>query len=308
MSEQQRGLAFGLAAYLLWGLFPLYYPLLEPAGPVEILANRIVWSLVVVTLLLAVRRRWRWLRPLLKNRRQMLLLSAAAIAIALNWGFYVYGVNSNQVIETSLGYFVNPLVSVMFGVVLFHERLRRWQWAAVCIGVLAVAVIAIDYGRLPWIALVLAFSFGTYGMLKKTIDMGSLESLSVETAVLFLPAIGFLLLLNFQGTSTLQEQGAQHAALLATTGLVTVAPLLFFGAAATRIPLTWIGLLQYTAPVIQFLIGVVVYNESMPASRWVGFSLVWLALVILAFDSVAAVKRGRASDPANNEVVCAEAH
>lgn len=308
MSEQQRGLAFGLAAYLLWGLFPLYYPLLEPAGPVEILSNRIVWSLVVVTLLLAVRRRWRWLRPLLKNRRQLLLLTAAAITIALNWGFYVYGVNSNQVIETSLGYFVNPLVSVMFGVVLFHERLRRWQWAAVCIGVLAVAVIAIDYGRLPWIALVLAFSFGTYGMLKKTIDMGSLESLSVETAVLFLPAVGFLLLLNIQGTSTLQEQGAQHAALLATTGLVTVAPLLFFGAAATRIPLTWIGLLQYTAPVIQFLIGVVVYNESMPASRWVGFSLVWLALVILAFDSVAAVKRGRASDPANNEVVCAEAH
>ena len=178
----------------------------------------------------------RWVMPLLRNRRQLLLLAAAAIAITFNWGTYIYGVNSDQVVETSLGYFINPLVSIMFGVVLLHERLRRLQWFAVAIAAVAVLVLAIDYGRLPWIALILAFSFGTYGLLKKTIDMGALESLSVETTLLFLPAMGFLVYLNIDGTSTLQEEGMGQAALLATTGLVTAIPLLFFGAAATRIP------------------------------------------------------------------------
>jgi len=308
VSEQRRGLLFGAAAYLAWGLFPLYFPLLEPAGPLEILANRIVWSLVVVALLLALRRRWAWVKPLLRNRRQLLLLAAAAVAITFNWGTYIYGVNSDQVVETSLGYFINPLVSIMFGVVLLHERLRRLQWFAVAIAAVAVLVLAIDYGRLPWIALILAFSFGTYGLLKKTIDMGALESLSVETTLLFLPAMGFLVYLNIDGTSTLQQEGMGQAALLATTGLVTAIPLLFFGAAATRIPLSWIGLLQYSAPVIQFLIGVVVYNESMPASRWIGFSLVWVALVVLGIDGVAAVRRGRSVHRGESGVAAAEAH
>jgi chloramphenicol-sensitive protein RarD len=307
-SEQRRGLAYGLAAYLLWGIFPLYYPLLEPAGPVEILANRIVWSLVVVSLLLLVRRRWAWVRPLLADRRRLLLLAAAAVVIATNWGFYVYGVNSNQVVETSLGYFINPLVSILFGVVLFREHLRRWQWIAVGIGAIAVVVIAVDYGRIPWIALILAFSFGTYGLLKKTIGMGSLESLSVETAILFLPAMAFLVLLNVHGVSALQQEGASSAALLATTGLVTTIPLLFFGAAATRIPLTWIGLLQYTAPVLQFVIGVTIYNEPMPLSRLIGFALVWLALGILAVDSLAAVRRGRQVDREETGIDAPEAH
>jgi chloramphenicol-sensitive protein RarD len=274
----------------------------------EILANRIVWSLVVVALLLAIRRRWAWLKPLLRNRRQLLLLAAAALAITFNWGTYIYGVNSDQVVETSLGYFINPLVSIMFGVVLLHERLRRLQWFAVAIAAVAVLLLAIDYGRLPWIALILAFSFGTYGLLKKTIDMGALESLSVETTLLFLPAMGFLVYLNVDGTSTLQEEGIGQAALLATTGLVTAIPLLFFGAAATRIPLSWIGLLQYSAPVIQFLIGVVVYNESMPASRWIGFSLVWIALVVLGIDGVAAVRRGRSVNRDESGIAAAEAH
>jgi chloramphenicol-sensitive protein RarD len=308
VSEQRRGLLFGAAAYLAWGLFPLYFPLLEPAGPLEILANRIVWSLVVVALLLALRRRWAWVKPLLRNRRQLLLLAAAALAITFNWGTYIYGVNSDQVVETSLGYFINPLVSILFGVVLLHERLRRLQWFAVGIAAVAVLLLAIDYGRLPWIALILAFSFGTYGLLKKTINMGALESLSVETTLLFLPAMGFLVYLNIDGTSTLQQEGMGQAALLATTGLVTAIPLLFFGAAATRIPLTWIGLLQYSAPVIQFLIGVVVYDESMPASRWIGFSLVWVALVLLAIDGVAAVQRGKSVHRADSGVAAAEAH
>jgi len=308
VSEQRRGLLYGAAAYLLWGVFPLYFPLLKPASPLEILANRIVWSLVVVAVLLAVRRRWSWLSDLRTDRRRLFLLSVAAVTIAMNWGTYIYGVNSNQVVETSLGYFINPLVTVMFGVVLLHERLRRTQWAAVGLGALAVVVLTIDYGGLPWIALILAFSFGTYGLLKKTVNMGALESLSVETGLLFLPALAFLVYLNIQGTSTLQEEGIGQAAWLSTTGLVTAIPLLFFGAAATRIPLTWIGLLQYSAPVLQFLIGVFVLNESMPASRWIGFGMVWCALLILTVDSVRAARLGRQTACDEIDRDAAEAH
>ena len=291
MSERRKGLIYGLGAYLLWGLFPLYWPLLEPAGPLEILANRIIWSLVVVALILAVTKNWSWLRGVSSNRRQMLLLGAAAITITLNWGTYIYGVNSEQVVQTSLGYFINPLVSILFGVLLLKERLRVWQWVAVGLGAVAVLVLTFDYGHPPWIALVLAFSFGTYGLLKKTLNMGTVESLAVETGLLFLPAMGFLVYLQSQGQNTLSQEGPGHAALLVTTGLVTAVPLLFFGAAATRIPLTWLGLLQYIAPVIQFLIGVFVYDEAMPASRWLGFILVWSALVLIALESVVAHRK-----------------
>jgi chloramphenicol-sensitive protein RarD len=291
VSERRKGLGFGLAAYLLWGLFPLYWPLLEPAGPLEILANRIIWSLVVVVVILAVTRNWGWLRGVLHNRRQMLLLTAAAVTITVNWGTYIYGVNSEQVVQTSLGYFINPLVSILFGVVLLHERLRAWQWAAVGLGGVAVLVLTTDYGHPPWIALVLAFSFGTYGLLKKTLDMGSVESLTVETGLLFLPAVGFLMLLQARGESTLSQEGPGHAAVLMTTGVVTAVPLLFFGAAATRVPLTWIGLMQYVAPVMQFVIGVAVYDEPMPASRWLGFVLVWTALLLIAVESLVAHRK-----------------
>jgi len=308
VSEQRRGLVFGAAAYLIWGLFPLYFPLLEPATPLEILANRIVWSFVVVALLLAFRRRWSWLRPLLRDRRKLLLLSCAAVAIALNWGVYIYGVNSEQVVETSLGYFINPLVSVVFGVVLFKERLRKWQWFAVGLGAAAVIVLTVDYGHPPWIALILALSFGTYGLLKKTVGANALEGLSVETAVLFLPAFGYLIYLVAQETSAVQSEGLSAAALLSTTGLVTAVPLLLFGAAATRIPLSWIGLLQYSTPTIQLLIGVFVYDEAMSATQLIGFSLVWTALVILAVDSVAAVRQGRQLDREETGIDAAEAH
>ena len=291
MSDRRKGLLYGLSAYLLWGLFPLYWPLLEPAGPLEILANRIIWSLVVVVVLLAVTRNWAWLSGVVRNRRQMLLLSAAAITITLNWGTYIYGVNSEQVVQTALGYFINPLVSILFGVLLLKERLRRWQWIAVGLGALAVLVLTLDYGHPPWIALVLAFSFGTYGLLKKTLNMGTVESLAVETGLLFVPALGFLVYLQSQGENTLSQEGPRHAALLVTTGFVTAVPLLFFGAAATRIPLTWLGLVQYIAPVIQFMIGVFLYNEPMPASRWFGFVLVWSALVLIALESIVAHRR-----------------
>jgi chloramphenicol-sensitive protein RarD len=294
VTESHRGLAYGLGAYVIWGTFPLYFTLLEPTSPVEVLANRILWSCVVLFGLVIIGRRWSAIAPVLRDRRQLVLLAAASVMIAVNWGFFIYGVTSNQVVQTSLGYFINPLVSVVFGVVLLHERLRRTQWVAVGLGVAAVAVLSFDYGQVPWIALVLALSFGSYGLLKKVLDMGAVESLSVETALLTPLAAVYLGYLVATGTSAWGTGNTSMMLLLASTGVVTIVPLLLFSAAATRIPLTWIGLLQYTTPVLQFATGVFILNEPMPASRWVGFSLVWIALVTLAVDTAAAVRRGRA--------------
>ncbi|MFI0370448.1 EamA family transporter RarD [Actinomadura sp. 1N219] len=285
----RRGIAFGVAAYALWGLFPLYWPLLKPAGAVEILAHRIMWSLVAVAAVLAARRSLRWVRTL--TVRQVALLALAAVVVTVNWGTYIYAVNSGQTIEAALGYFINPLISVLFGVVVFRERLRTWQWCAVGMGTLAVVVLTVDYGRPPWIALVLAFAFGTYGLIKKFVDMPSAEGLAVETAVLFLPAMGFVLMLEGQGEGTFGHHGVGQAVLLAAAGVVTAVPMMFFNAAAIRLPLTVIGMLQYLAPVLQFAIGVFVQHEEMPASRWTGFLLVWLALVMLTWDGLRAARR-----------------
>lgn len=284
-----NGIAYGAAAYILWGLFPLYWPLLEPSGEIEILAHRIVWSLVFVTVLIVITRRWRQIRAL--PRRTLGILSIAAAVITVNWGTYIYGVNNGHVVETSLGYFINPLVTVVFGVVLLRERLRRWQWIAVGLGFLAVVILTVDYGRPPWISLILAFSFGTYGLMKKRANTGAVESLGVETGVLFLPMLGYLVFLQGTGAGTFGNAGAAHAALLVGAGVITVIPLLLFGAAATRVPLTTIGLLQYLAPVFQFAIGVLVYGEEVPPVRWIGFSLVWLALAILTVETLGTRRR-----------------
>ncbi len=284
MSDGRRGVLLGAAAYLLWGLFPLYWPLLRPAGAVEILAHRVVWSLVVVVALLAVARSWSWLRVL--GRRRLGLLTLASAVIAVNWGVYIWGVNAGHVVETSLGYFINPLVTVLLGVVLLHERLRPAQWAAVGLAGVAVLILTVDYGRPPWIALVLACSFGTYGLVKKTVGIGAVESLTVETGVLAVPALAYLLVVHAGGDGTLGHEGARQAVLLVGSGVVTAVPLLCFGAAAIRIPLTTIGLLQYLAPVMQFLLGVLWFREEMPASRVAGFTLVWAALLILTADGV----------------------
>ncbi|MGB9377004.1 MAG: EamA family transporter RarD [Mycobacteriales bacterium] len=283
MSDSRRGLAFGAGAYILWGLFPLYWPLLKPAGPLEILAHRFVWSLVVVLIILAIQRRWRWIPALLRRPRRVAMLVLAAVFIAANWWTYIYGVNTGRVVETSLGYFINPLVTVMMGVVLLRERLRRVQWLALGLGAIAVLVLAIDYGRLPWIALVLAFSFASYGLIKKVLSMDAVQSLTAETAVLFLPALGVLLLMG-GGTFTLH--GPAQDTLLATSGVVTAIPLLLFGASARRLPLSTLGLLQYFGPALQFIIGVGVYHEPMPLSRLLGFALVWAALVMLTVDGL----------------------
>ncbi|HVL33367.1 MAG TPA: EamA family transporter RarD [Actinomycetota bacterium] len=284
VDEQRKGAIFGAAAYLLWGAFPLYWPLLAPAKPVEILAHRIAWSLLVIGAILLIRRGVSWIRDL--GGRRLRLLSLAALIISANWGTYIYGVNNGFVVETSLGYFINPLVTVMFGVLLLGERLRRAQWIAITIAAIAVTVLTLDYGRPPWIAIILAFSFGTYGLLKKQAGVGAVESLAVETAVLFVPAVTFLFVYGARGEGTFMNAGWDHAALLATTGVVSVIPLLFFGAAAIRVPLTTIGLLQYLAPILQFLIGVAVRHEEMPASRWAGFVMVWIALIVLTVDAL----------------------
>ncbi|MFJ2028427.1 EamA family transporter RarD [Streptosporangium sp. NPDC087985] len=293
MPESRRGVLYGLAAYTMWGLFPLYWPLLRPAGALEILAHRIAWSLVAVVAILAVRRHWSWFRELLRTPKKAGLLVLAAVIITVNWGVYIYAVNTGHVVESALGYFINPLVSVLFGVFLLKERLRPWQWGAVGLGALAVVVLALDYGRLPWIALVLAASFGTYGLVKKIAQVGAAESMTIETLVLLLPALGYLVYLEGQGTATFGTMGAGHALLLAGGGVITAVPLLCFTSAAIRVPLTTIGLLQYIAPVLQFLVGVFIAHEVMPPSRWTGFAIVWLALSVFTWDSLRAAREAR---------------
>ncbi|MBO4269318.1 EamA family transporter RarD [Microbispora triticiradicis] len=301
MPDTRRGLLFGVAAYTMWGLFPLYWPLLKPSGAVEILAHRMVWSLVVVVAVLAVRRHWSWIRTI--TRRQLILLTVAAVTVSVNWGTYIYAVNTGHVVESALGYFINPLVSVLFGVLVFRERLRVWQWAAVGLGAVAVLILTLDYGRLPWIALVLAFSFGTYGLVKKKAGVGSAESLAIETLVLLVPALAYLLVLEANGTGTFAHHGFGHALLLVAAGLITAVPLLFFTASALLVPLTVIGLLQYIAPVLQFLCGVLIVHETMPASRWAGFVVVWLALSVFTWDSIRAARVSRRERAAELQTV-----
>jgi chloramphenicol-sensitive protein RarD len=286
MLENRRGFLLGLSAYAMWGLFPLYWPLLEPAGAVEILAHRVFWSLAVMVGLVVAVRRTRRLRAVLADRRARTILSIAAVLIAVNWGTYIWGVNNHHVVETSLGYFINPLVTVLMGVLILGERLRRLQWVALGLALLAVAGLTAEYGRPPWVALVLAFSFGSYGLAKKKAGVGAVESLTVETMVLAPLAFGYIVFLTLTGGSHFTGHGTGHALMLASAGLVTAVPLICFGGAATRVSLTTIGLLQYVTPTIQFAIGVFVYGEPMPPLRWAGFSLVWVALVIFTAEAV----------------------
>jgi len=291
--EVARGTLQGAAAYALWGVFPLYFHLLLPAGAVEIVLHRVVWSLAVCLLLVAVLRDTGWVRTLLRAPRSLLALAVAATVIAVNWGVYVYAVNSGHVVEAALGYFVNPLVTVLAGVVVLHERLRRLQWAAVALGLVAVVVLTLDYGRPPWIALVLAVSFATYGLMKNKVGvgLGALASLTSETVLLAPFAVAGLVWLGLSGSGTFTQQPPGHALLLVSTGLATAGPLLLFAAAARRVPLTTIGLLQFMTPVLQLLCGVLLLGEDVPPSRWVGFGIVWLALVLLSVDSVRTARR-----------------
>ena len=286
VSRSRQGFLFGIAAYLLWGGFPLYWPLLEPAGSVELLAHRILWSVVTLGVLVLVLRRSRQFRALFGDRRVFLLLALAAVVITVNWGTYIYGVTNDRVVETSLGYFINPLVTVLMGVVLLGERLSRPQWVAIGVGGLACIVLTVDYGHPPWIALVLAFSFGTYGLAKKQAGAEAVESLTLETLLVAPLALGYLAWLVAHDQSTFGTEGTGHALLLMSAGLVTAVPLLCFGAAAIRVPMVTLGLLQYLAPILQFLLGVLWFHEDMSTGRWIGFALVWVALAISTVESV----------------------
>ena len=288
----RRGVAYGLAAYGLWGAVPLFWPLVGRASALELLAHRVVWSLVICILLLltVVPRGW-WAR--VGNRRSLLLLGAAAALVSVNWGTYIWAVNAGHVVETSLGYYINPILSIVLGVVVLRERLALPQWISVGLATLAVIVLTVDYGRLPWIALTLAATFATYGFLKKKVNGGAVDTLAVESGLLTPVALGYLVFLQATGTLTFGHLGWLHSLLVIGTGPVTVVPLLFFAAAATRLPLSTLGLLQYVAPTLQFLLGVLYFGESMSLGRWVGFGLVWLALVILTGHGVRAARRSR---------------
>ena len=292
-SELRKGTLLGASAYAMWGLFPLFWPLLRPAGPVEVLAHRVLWSLLVVALLLKLTGSWTAVRAV--PRRQVLRLALAACLLAVNWGTYIYGVNSGQVVETALGYFINPLVSVALGVLVLGERLRTAQKAAVVAAALAVVVLGVENGRPPYIALVLAVSFGLYGLLKKQAGVAAVPSLAVETAVLA-PLAGIYVVATGGGTAL--SHGPGHLGLLALSGVVTTVPLLAFGAAATRVPLTTLGVLQYIGPTLQLLLGVLLRHEPFGPARAIGFALVWAALAVFTADLVGERRRaGRLAEP-----------
>jgi chloramphenicol-sensitive protein RarD len=274
----------GLGAYSIWGLFPAFFPLLAPAVPTEILAHRMVWTAVLMVGVLTVMGRVATLRRL--PRRTWLMVAASAVLISLNWGVYIYAINSGKVVEAALGYFINPLVSVLLAVVVLRERLRRWQLVALGVAGIAVVALTIDYGRPPWLALTLAASFGLYGLLKKTVPLDPRASLTAEGLVLAPFALGWLVWLTVHGQSTATTLGTGHVLLLLATGPLTALPLLLFGGAAQRVPLATLGLLQYLTPVLQFIWGVAVVHEAMPASRWLGFGLVWVALAVFTGNAL----------------------
>jgi chloramphenicol-sensitive protein RarD len=286
VSEQRRGFLFGVVAYSIWGLFPLYWPLLKPSSAEEILAQRVAWSLVACAVLLVVVRGGARIRALFREPRRAAAVTGAAVLIGVNWYVYIWAVNHGHVVESALGYFINPLIAVLLGVLVLGERLRPAQWVAVGISLLAVVVLTVDHGRPPWIALSLAASFGTYGLLKKVAGMPPAEGLTVETLVLLAPAAAYLLWLHDTGQSTFASAGLGHAVLLATTGVVTAVPLLCFAGAANRLPLSTLGLLQFLTPVLQFLLGITVFHETMAPARWAGFALVWIALAVFTVEAV----------------------
>jgi chloramphenicol-sensitive protein RarD len=292
-SQAGVGVLLGFVAYALWGLFPLYFHLLGDIPPVEVVANRVVWSLAFLVILTTATRTWSSTIAAARSWRNVATLAVAAAFLALNWGVYVYAVGSNQIIEASLGYFINPLVSVGLGVLFLRERLRTGQWLAVGTAVLAVAVLTFSYGRLPWISLILAFSFGLYGLFKKQVGVGAVESLTLETATLMPVAIGIMMVMAVSGQSAMTSGDLHTVALLVLLGPVTAIPLLAFGGAATRIPLSTLGLMQYFTPVFQFLLGVFVFGEQMSPTRWLGFLLVWLSLMVMSIDGLRHARDGR---------------
>jgi chloramphenicol-sensitive protein RarD len=296
--EVKRGTIYGALAFFIWGSFPLYFRALEPASAVEILLHRVIWSLLVCLAVLAVTRKLGAFWTVLRTPALLARLSLAAVLIAVNWGVYIYAVNAGNVVEASLGYFINPLLTVLLGVLVLHEQLRRLQWVAVGVGFVAVVVLTVAYGHPPWIALILAASFGTYGLVKNRVgdQVEAVPSLTTETAVLTPVALVVLIWIEATGRGSFGHAPPWHGLLLASTGIATTIPLVLFAAGARRAPLSTMGLLQFITPVLQLLAGVLLLGEDVPGPRWIGFGLVWVALAILSYDSVRRSQRSRQPD------------
>lgn len=285
MSKNKLGLLFGISAYSLWGAFPLYWPLLEPANPLEIVSHRAVWTLVFCFIVLAATKALKSTLATLKRPKIAARLFLTSLLISINWLVYIWATNNGHVVEASLGYYINPLIIIGFGVILLKEKMRPLQWVAVTIASIGVLVLTIDYGRLPWIALTLAVSWGSYGLIKKQLGLGALEGLAIETFISAFFYLGYLIYIGNQGTG----QFGHHwglTLLLMSAGAITAIPLLLFNGSATRLPFTTIGLLQYITPTLQFSVGVWIRHEDMPTARWVGFLIIWVSLTTLAIDLV----------------------
>jgi chloramphenicol-sensitive protein RarD len=271
-------------------MFPLYWPLLEPANPLEIVSHRAVWTLVFCLIVLAIKHALKSTLATFRRPKVAAKLFLASVLISINWLIYIWATNNDHVVEASLGYYINPLIIIAFGVVLLKEKMRKMQWIAVSIATVGVIVLTVDYGRLPWVALGLALSWGTYGLVKKQLGLGALEGLAIETMIAFIPYCAYLIFIGSKGEGQFGN-GAGLTILLISAGAVTAIPLLLFNGSTTRLPYSTIGLMQYITPTIQFSIGVWVNNEAMPTARWVGFIFIWLALITLAADLI---KSGRA--------------
>ena len=283
MTKFNKGLLFGVSAYIIWGLLPLYWKLVEEAGAYEILAHRGIWSLLICLSLLALRKQLKSAYEMVRSSRTLSLLFLASGLLTINWGVYIWSVTVNRVVEAALGYYITPLINVTFGVLLLREKLRPAQWIAVALAAAGVVILTLGYGSLPWIALVLAISWGSYSLIKKSLNLGALETLSLETLFAFLPNLVFLLIIQGNGSA---EFGSTWtiSILLFGAGAATVIPLLLFNGSTTRLPLSTVGLLQYITPTIMFFIGIYINNEDISTTKVIGFAFIWLALAVLSRD------------------------
>ena len=290
---RRLGLIYGSSAYLLWGLLPLLFAAAAPTSALELVANRVIWALIICAILLVFARGFARTWAIMRSGRTFWLLALAAVLIAINWTTFIYGIDTGHLVEISLGYYLNPLISIGLGVVFLGERLRHLQWAAVGFGLVAVIIVGLGLGRVPYLAFSVALSFGFYGLVKNKVGgrIGALEGMTVETAILAIPSLAYLGFLAAAGTQTFTGFGALHVVIVLATGPATAIPLILFGAAARRIPLSWIGMLQYIAPTLQFIIGITILGESMSVTRWIGFLIIWIAVILLCTDMIRQSRR-----------------
>ena len=287
----KSGIVSAIGAYALWGVFPIYWKSVQAVPAVEVVCHRMVWSFVFVALLLVGKNQWEWLRRAGKSPATLITFVGTSCLLALNWFTYIWAVNSGHIVDSSLGYFINPLISVLLGMIFLGERLRSWQWVAILVALGGVIFLTLGYGSFPWIALTLAITFGLYGLLRKTAPLGALEGLSLEMTILFLPALAYLVYLELVGVASFGHTGATTSVLLALTGVATALPLIWFTQGARKVTLATVGILQYIAPTLQFLLGVLVYGETFTTTRLVGFGAIWSALLIYSIEGAVEGRR-----------------